>query len=140
MTSSTPDDFVVSFKAHPGYDSPSFTIRGSSAAELDDRIKAAEAQGLFATIGNADTLLRAAFNLGAYAGATPAEHPSTVESRGNSRPAAPNAAPPGVGPAPTCPHGTKTYKTGNGKRGKWEAWMCPTPQGTQGQCPPEWIN
>lgn len=56
--------------------------------------------------------------------------------------AAPTAAPqgPDAGAAPACPHGTRTFKTGQGKRGPWSAWMCPAPKGTPGQCDPQWLN
>ena len=44
-----------------------------------------------------------------------------------------------VGNAPACAHGLRTYRTGVGAKGPWQAWMCPTPKGTPGQCPPEWV-
>lgn len=41
-----------------------------------------------------------------------------------------------VGGPPTCVHGERTYRSGN-KNGKtWEAYFCPTPQGTPDQCKP----
>jgi len=50
------------------------------------------------------------------------------------------AAGPG-GPAPQCAHGAMTYreaKPGSGK--SWKAYFCPTPQGTPGQCKPEFLK
>ncbi|WP_456152140.1 hypothetical protein [Kitasatospora acidiphila] len=54
------------------------------------------------------------------------------------------AAPPqtgGTGPAPTCPHGQRVYKTGvSPKTGQpYKMWACPAPQGA-GQCKPEWVK
>lgn len=43
-------------------------------------------------------------------------------------------------PERTCDHGDRKYVTGNGPKGAWAAWMCPTPKGTPGQCAPKWIN
>jgi hypothetical protein len=42
--------------------------------------------------------------------------------------------------APTCSHGTKTAKKGNGAKGEWRAWMCPAPKGTADQCQPAWVT
>lgn len=144
--SETRDDFVVSFKPHPGYDAPLLAIRGGTAAEIADKVASVDATGLFAIIGNADTSFKAAFGLGAGLGAVPVEHPSTVQANGYTPPATPAytppAAPAGTPPgmvAPTCPHGTKVFKTGQGKKGEWRAFMCPAAKGTVGQCPPEWL-
>lgn len=149
--SETRDDFVVSFRPHGGYDAPLLAIKGATAPEMDDKIRSAEATGLFATIGNADQAFKAAFNLGAGLGATPVAHPdSQPQGQGQSqqynRPAqqaqqqrqAPEP-PPGVGAAPMCPHGQKVYKTGTGRKGKWEAWMCQAPRNAPDKCDPEWI-
>jgi hypothetical protein len=42
--------------------------------------------------------------------------------------------------SPTCKHGVKKHKTGNGAKGEWQAWMCPSPKGTADQCTPDWIR
>jgi len=41
-----------------------------------------------------------------------------------------------------CKHGEMTYREGVSKTsGKaWKGYFCPTPKGTQDQCPPEWIR
>ena len=41
--------------------------------------------------------------------------------------------------APMCAHGPRTFRTGVGAKGPWQAWMCAAPKGTPGQCPPEWV-
>lgn len=42
--------------------------------------------------------------------------------------------------APTCQHGVKKHKRGNGAKGPWQAWMCPSAKGTPDQCMPQWIK
>ncbi len=61
--------------------------------------------------------------------------------------AVPSAAPAPQAPAgpvggsnPTCIHGARVFKQGNGSKGPWQAWMCPTKQGTPDQCKPDWIT
>lgn len=45
------------------------------------------------------------------------------------------------GPAgKTCKHGSMTPRTGQGAKGPWKAFMCPSPKGTPDQCEPEWIR
>ena len=39
-----------------------------------------------------------------------------------------------------CVHGAMTYRTGNGAKGPWQAYFCPTPKGTPGQCDPQFIR
>lgn len=41
---------------------------------------------------------------------------------------------------PQCQHGPRTARSGNGAKGPWRAWMCPTPKGTPGQCEPDWVR
>lgn len=41
---------------------------------------------------------------------------------------------------PSCQHGPRTARGGNGAKGPWRAWMCPTPKGTPGQCEPLWVR
>ncbi|MEU8086371.1 hypothetical protein AB0B57_22525 [Micromonospora sp. NPDC049101] len=142
----TRDDFVISFKPHGGYDSPLIVVKGSTAADVFDKMKSLEASGVTAEIGTFDAALKAAFTLGGGLGATPVAHPSTVPATGYApaAPAAPAAAPAGPPPgavAPSCPHGVKAFKTAPPASGKtWKAWMCPAPKGTPGQCPPEWMK
>lgn len=46
----------------------------------------------------------------------------------------------GQAAAPSCPHGVRTYRDGVGAKGRWQAYFCPTPKGTPGQCEPQWIK
>ena len=46
-----------------------------------------------------------------------------------------------VGPtSKSCKHGQMTQRTGNGAKGPWKAYMCPSPKGTPDQCEPAWIR
>ena len=57
---------------------------------------------------------------------------------GQGFPSTPPVATAPVAQGPTCAHGARVHKTGVGAKGPWSAWMCPTPKGTVGQCPPAW--
>jgi hypothetical protein len=39
-----------------------------------------------------------------------------------------------------CQHGDMTPRTGNGAKGPWRGWFCPTPKGTVDQCKAIFIN
>jgi hypothetical protein len=57
-----------------------------------------------------------------------------VGGAASSQPAAPKSD------GPVCQHGPKQLKHSKpGAARKWSAWMCPAPQGTPGQCTPEWL-
>ena len=40
----------------------------------------------------------------------------------------------------TCSHGVMVKRTGQGAKGEWRAWFCPTPKGTEGQCQPKFAD
>lgn len=37
---------------------------------------------------------------------------------------------------PSCIHGERVFREGNGAKGPWAAYFCPTPKDTPGQCKP----
>ena len=39
-----------------------------------------------------------------------------------------------------CKHGAMNFRTGANAKGKWQAWMCPSPKGTPDQCEPIWVR
>jgi hypothetical protein len=46
-----------------------------------------------------------------------------------------------VGPeGKTCKHGVMSKRTGQGAKGPWKAYMCPSPKGTPDQCEPVWLR
>jgi hypothetical protein len=42
------------------------------------------------------------------------------------------------GQAPSCKHGTMTYRTGTGAKGPWRGWMCAAPKGATDKCATIW--
>ena len=40
----------------------------------------------------------------------------------------------------TCSHGVMIKRTGQGAKGEWRAWFCPTPKGTADQCKPQFAD
>jgi hypothetical protein len=50
-----------------------------------------------------------------------------------------NAAPVN-GDAPTCKHGPMNYRTGEGAKGPWRAWMCSAPKGAVDKCDAVWVR
>jgi hypothetical protein len=40
----------------------------------------------------------------------------------------------------SCVHGGMTKRQGNGAKGPWKGYMCPTPKGTADQCDPVFIR
>ena len=73
---------------------------------------------------------------------------STADQFHGSRPAAsvssaaPVAAKPQVveGQTPECKHGQMQFRTGNGARGPWKAWMCAAPKGAPDKCDAIWVR
>lgn len=54
--------------------------------------------------------------------------------------AQPAAAAPAADAGMTCAHGPRQYVTGQGAKGPWKAWMCPTPKGSPDKCDPIWVR
>lgn len=40
----------------------------------------------------------------------------------------------------SCLHGVMTKREGQGAKGPWKAYMCPSPKGTPDQCDPIWVK
>lgn len=71
----------------------------------------------------------------------PASSPDWAQSTPPSQWATPTPPPAATaGSTPTCIHGPRNAKSGNGAKGEWKAWMCPTPKGTPNQCQPVWVQ
>lgn len=127
----------VTLKGDGSYGAPWVVFHGDTVAEVRDAVEAAHAAGLFTATASAAVDYNASLTAAGIVGARPVGGPA------QAAPTAPQAAaqtPPGDGP-PTCPHGTKVYKTSKpGAPRAWRAWMCPAPQGTPDQCAPEWLK
>lgn len=71
--------------------------------------------------------------------APPAQPPQVAASWGQPAPAGPPAAF-SQATVPSCQHGPRSARGGQGAKGPWRAWMCPSPKGTPGQCEPQWVR
>ena len=139
----------VNFKVSEAPDSPMFTIRAASATELEHL--AADAAQHGAAIGRYLVEFRAGLLAGVGVqpqapSAPPQAAPAAYQApqQQYSMPAAPQAAQApvtgGTGPAPTCPHGVKEYKSGVNKQGRpYKMWACPSSD-RNNQCKPEWLS
>lgn len=93
--------------------------------------------------GSADTQpadpVAAAVNVvAAGLGAVPVATPPADPFGGSFAPVAPPAT--ASAGDRTCSHGVMVKRTGQGAKGEWRAWFCPTPKGTEGQCQPQFAN
>lgn len=143
-------DSPLSLNVRPsrGADDAQITIRGLTVADWIPQISAASQAG--SEIGEAVAHLCAAYNLGAGLAdvpATPSAPAASPAAPPQGAPAStytpPPAAPaqPSQGQAPMCAHGPRVYRESKpGASRAWRAWMCGSPQGTAGQCDPQWIN
>lgn len=122
-------------------------LRADTSGELDALLAYVQDKG--AEIASAVTTLRAGANVGqAFAGpgtqAVPTEQGWAQQPPPAAGPpqwapqqqAAPTAGP----PAPQCAHGAMTHRSGNKNGREWNAYFCPTPKGTPGQCDPQWVK
>lgn len=120
-----PDEFtaIVSF----------LSTQAGTIAELESALKGASA------LGQAMQVTQVA--------PEPAYAPQTFAQQGGYLPPDPTpppapawgapAAPPqayGQPSVPLCQHGQRVARSGNGAKGPWKAYFCPTPKGTPNQC------
>lgn len=150
----TRDDFVFSLKPHVGYDAPLLVVKAGSPEEMVGKLAALGRANLWAAVADADTELKAAWNLAkafdvepvadtAYQGQPaqytppPAQYqpPPAQPAPAQGAPTGRQAPPPGA-VAPNCPHGTKTYVVG--QYGPF--WGCPGRREDPSRCKPEKIR
>jgi hypothetical protein len=129
----TEKNYVVNVKTAVG---TIITVRADSAEELATNIGGLVSQGLNDHVGALEELF-----VGAKA--KPSAVDTVVASLGGGvveeKPFAPKTPPAGTTPSTgignkNCIHGTMIKRTGNGAKGEWRAYFCPTPKGTEGQC------
>jgi hypothetical protein len=112
-----------------------FVVGGDSLDQFEQNLKgivgAEKAQDILgemsASLTGAGTHTQAVANLQAGLGAT-VDH--------TAHPVNPNTAPSGR----SCIHGAMTGRSGNGAKGPWKGYFCPTPKGTPDQCSPQFIQ
>jgi hypothetical protein len=132
----TEKNYVVNVKTTLG---TIITVRADTADELAENITAMATSGLNDHVGALEELF-----LGAKAQVSSAVN-TVVEALGATivgeqkfSPKAPPSAP--VAGGKTCVHGAMVRRTGNGAKGEWRGFFCPTPKGTEGQCSPAFVN
>ena len=136
---------VVNFKVPEIPGSPMLTLRANQGVELEalsaDVARHGVTLGRSLTEFRAGILAGAGVQLEAPSQAAPAAQPQyqaqPAQPAYQSAPQAPQTG--ATGPAPSCPHGVKEYKSGVGKTGKpYKMWACPS-RDRNNQCPPEWV-
>jgi hypothetical protein len=143
--------------------SPQLTVRAGNGVELAGLTEDVARNGL--QLGRALTEFRAGVLAGSGIPDTasspqppaPVQAPSAAPAPYQAPPQQPaqqwSAQPPAqptyqapqtgaTGPAPTCPHGTRAFKSGvSQKNGRpYRMWVCPAPQSDPSQCKPEFAN
>ena len=122
----TATGITATLKGGAGFDAPWVVVHAADAAHLATMLDSLT-KDVMSKVASAASLLQ-----GEVGPSTPA--------RGGARsaaPAAPVAAAP-AGSARMCIHGERVHRTGQGAKGPWQGWFCPTPKGTPDQCPPQW--
>jgi hypothetical protein len=135
-------NYVVNVKTKAG---TIVTARGDSAEELVANINDLVAQGANDAIATLEELFT-----GVSAPRVLATDPVAIVQASLGGEVVPEVAfapkaPPAQASAPSgsdkmCIHGAMVKRTGNGAKGEWRAFFCPTPKGTADQCSPTFAN
>lgn len=144
----TEKNYVVNVKTSKG---TIVTARGDSAEELINNINALVAEGASDAIATLEQVLTGMPLVSPSYNAVDAVVASlggTVVSETPTSGFAPVPPPPSASaaPAPTaagqvaCSHGAMIGRKGNGAKGEWKGYFCPTPKGTPDQCTPQWLT
>lgn len=141
----TEKNYVVNVKTSKG---TIVTARGDSAEELINNINALVSEGASDAIATLEQVLTGTPSVPPSYNAVDAVVASlggTVVSETPTSGFAPVPPPPSA-VAPTaagqvaCSHGAMIGRKGNGAKGEWKGYFCPTPKGTADQCPPQWLT
>jgi hypothetical protein len=137
-------NYVVNVKTSKG---TIVTARGDSAEELMNNIEALIKQGAGDVIAVLEQVLTGAPSeprvlatdpvalvQASLGGEVVAEVPAFAPK------APPVQASVPAGSDKMCIHGAMVKRTGNGAKGEWRAFFCPTPKGTADQCSPTFAN
>jgi hypothetical protein len=141
----TEKNYVVNVKTSKG---TIVTARGDSAEELISNINALVAEGAADAIATLEQVLTGMPSVSPSNNAIDtvvASLGGTVVSETPTTGFAP--VPPPVSAAPStsagqvsCSHGSMIGRKGNGAKGEWKGYFCPTPKGTSDQCQPQWLT
>lgn len=124
-------NYVVNVKTTAG---TIITVRGDSAEELASNIGGLVSQGINDHVSALEELFVGSKATSAVA-QVQASLGATVVGETKFAPKAPPAGGVSTG-GKTCVHGAMVKRTGNGAKGEWRGFFCPTPKGTEGQCAP----
>ena len=141
----TEKNYVVNVKTTKG---TIVTARGDSAEELISNINALVAEGAADAIATLEQVLTGATPVqpsnsavdivaNALGGTVISETPTTGFA---PVPPPPSAAPSTSAGQVSCSHGSMIGRKGNGAKGEWKGYFCPTPKGTPDQCQPQWLT
>jgi len=139
----TEKNYVVNVKTTKG---TIVTARGDSAEELISNINALVAEGAADAIATLEQVLtgmplvspsNSAIDtvVASLGGTVMSEAPAFAPV-----PPPASAAPPTSAGQVSCSHGSMIGRKGNGAKGEWKGYFCPTPKGTPDQCPPQWLT
>lgn len=144
----TEKNYVVNVKTAKG---TIVTARGDSAEELISNVNALVAQGAADAIATLEQVLTGAQPVppsntavdivaNALGGTVISETPVVAPPAFAPVPPPASAAPPTSAGQVSCSHGSMIGRKGNGAKGEWKGYFCPTPKGTPDQCPPQWLT
>ena len=142
-------NYVVNVKTTKG---TIVTARGDTADELITNINALIANGAHQSIGDLESLLTGTPQVSpslsavdtvvnALGGTVVSEDEWGVPQTGFAPVPPPVvAAAPSLAGGRVCGHGPMVARKGNGAKGEWKGYFCPTPKDTPGQCAPQWLT
>lgn len=150
-------EFQASFKFGPQYKEALINVPANSPEELVGKLEWLTANaGKFVAAQAALLGVEAAAPLAANVSSVQVQNDPTPAPQQNGGWGAPQgqAAPAFAQPAPqaapqysqpaqagsACQHGAMVYREGNGAKGPWKGWFCPTPKNTPGQCSPQFLR
>lgn len=138
---SSPDGTKVQVNFRAGED----LINVYAQDESDLLVGLTTVQNTAGAIAETGALLRGATNAGPLTQAAPQQQaqpagyaPATPTQPAPAQPAP--AAPAAGNGGHVCLHGNRVFKSGNGARGPWAAWFCPTSKDDPNKCDPDWVR
>jgi hypothetical protein len=131
------DNDAWMFQASMKLDAHMYNIRGNTATEFVENIEAFEERAIPAILSAQQKLSGggAVAAVVPISGGAPVEATKPVETNGTwSQPTSQSVE------KPKCQHGQRIGREGNGAKGPWRAYFCPTAKGTPDQCDPVWVD
>lgn len=138
MTENT-DKLTVTLKADGS--APWIVVHADSREEADSLLQSVYSggQNLAEHASAASAVLTLAWSEEKKRHATPGAAVQAVANSVGGTVQQEQAAPAaGLQSPPSCKHGERVHRSGQGAKGPWEAYFCPTEKGTIGQCDPLW--